>query len=239
MDNGVWDVLLPLFFFLFIAGFFGLVGWIWWHGHKRDDRSDKQLQELIRFAEQRGWSYTASVPGGADRYAGGPPFPLESFNIPLTDCITGEFRGRTFSCFEYHAREMNTDGADTYRHWAVFAVTMPMSGPRLIVTGQGKVAKFNARLNARVFGGGEVLKLGDSAFDEAFLVTAHDERYARQVLTGQVAQLLTSDPRAQKAPLRFDGNELISWYWGRLRPERIDAKLNYLCDLLDRQQARA
>lgn len=135
MDEAL-EVLILVGMFLFMGAIFGFVIYSWRHTNKRDGRSDQQQEELVQFVEGRGWTYTAFVPGGADRYCGGPPLPIKGVNVPLWDCITGEFRGRAFCCFEYRSRSMNADGPNTWRHSAAFAVTMPTSGPRMIDRGQ-------------------------------------------------------------------------------------------------------
>ncbi|MGA4879290.1 hypothetical protein [Streptomyces lydicamycinicus] len=237
MDEA-WEVLTLIGMILFMAALFGGCIWAWRHVKKRDDRSPQQREELLQFIESRGWSHTASFPGGGDRYCGGPPLPMQGVNIPIWDYTVGEFRGRAFCCFEYNTRNTNSDGPDTWRYNTVFAVTMPTSGPRMSVERPRPFDKLNARLG-EFFGGGKVVELGVPEFDKAFRIIADDEAFARSVLNGYLAQFLTSDPRAKDQPLRFHGNELLTWHQGRLRPEHIDQKLNYLCDVLDHQPAQA
>lgn len=97
----------------------------------------------------------------------------------------GEFRGRAFCCFEYNTRN-STSGPDAWRYHAVFAVTMPMPAPRMVIKKPRAVDKVNARADA-LFGGGKVMELGDPAFDEAFRPIANDEEFARSALTGPMA----------------------------------------------------
>ncbi|MGP8301071.1 hypothetical protein ACTPOK_24735 [Streptomyces inhibens] len=235
--NEAWEVLIFIGMILVMAAIFG--GYIWASRHvkKRDGQNAQQRAELLQFIESRGWSHTYSVPGGGDRYCGGTPLPMQGTNIPVWDYTVGEFRGRTFCCFEYNTRN-SSSGPDAWRYNTVFAVTMPTSVPRMVIKKPRAVDKVNARADA-LFGGGKVMELGDPAFDEAFRLIANDEEYARSTLTGPMAQFLTSDPRAKDEPLRFQGNDLLTWYQGRLRPQDIDQKLNYLCDVLDHWPAQA
>ncbi|MFG2889961.1 hypothetical protein [Streptomyces sp. NPDC048248] len=233
-----WETLIIVGLFLFIAGFFGLFIWVARYVNKRDNQSPQQREELLQLAASRGWIHTAWVPGGGDRYCGGGPLPMKGTNIPVVDQIVGEFRGRAICCFEYHSRGMDADGPSTVQHSTVFAVTSTTSVPRLVIKRPRALDKVNARTDA-LFGGGKVIELGDPEFDEAFRLIANDEESARNVLTGPLAQFLTSDPRAKEEPLRFQGNDLITWHRGRLRAEQIEQKLNYLCDVLDRQPAQA
>lgn len=234
--NEPWEVLILIGMILFMAAFFGFIIWAWRYVNKRDNRSPQQFEELIQFVETQGWSHTAWTAG--DRYCGGEPLPMKGDNIPIRDHIVGEFRGRPISCFERNSREMNTDGPDSVRYSAVYAVTMLTPVPRMVIKRPRAMDKVNARADA-VFGGGKVMELGDPEFDEAFRLIANDEEFARSVLAGPMAQFLISDPRAKGQPLRFQENHLLTWHRGRLRAEEIEQKLNYLCDVLDRLPAQA
>ncbi|MFG2096035.1 hypothetical protein [Streptomyces sp. NPDC048612] len=235
--NEPWETALIVGLFLFIAAFFGLFIWVWRYVNKRDNRSPQQLEELLQLVESRGWSHTAWAPGEGDRYCGGEPLPGSGTNIPISDQIVGEFRGRAICCFEYSTQGMDVDGANAAQRSTVFAVTSAMSVPRMVVKRPQALDKANARLGA-LFGGDKVIELGDPEFDEKFRVIANDEKVARTVLAGPLARFLMTDPRAKDHPLRFQGNDLLTWHRGRLRAEQIEQKLNYLCDVLDHQPAQ-
>ncbi|WP_406479804.1 DUF3137 domain-containing protein [Streptomyces platensis] len=235
--NETWETVLIIGLFLFIAAFFGLFIWVSRYVNKRDNRSPQQFEELLQLVESRGWSHTAWAPGQGDRYCGGEPLPGTGTNIPISDQIVGEFRGRAICCFEYSSRGMDVDGPNTVQRSTVFAVTSATSVPRMVVKRPQALDKANARLGA-LFGGGKVIELGDPEFDEEFRVIANDEEVARAVLTGPLARFLMTDTRAKDHPLRFQGNDLLTWHRGRLRAEQIEQKLNYLCDVLDHQPAQ-
>ncbi|MFI1967391.1 hypothetical protein ACH429_25275 [Streptomyces pathocidini] len=229
------EVLLVIGFFVLFGSIGGFVIWSFVHVRKRDGRSDQQQAELVRFVEERGWSYTPSKPGGGDRYCGSAPFPDKGVNIDVSDYITGEFRGRTFCCFEYRTRGAGTDTGDRqWRFHTVFALTTPTPVPRTSI----RRPQALDRLDARMFGGGHVVELGIPAFDEEFRVITDDEPFAR-TLAGHLAQFLPSDPRAKNAPLQFHGSELTTWHKGRLRPDQIDPQLTFLCDVVDRLPEQA
>ncbi|MFJ6751433.1 hypothetical protein ACIQNI_25100 [Streptomyces sp. NPDC091266] len=234
----VWEVLIFIGMILFMAAIFGGYFWASRYVKKRDDRSPQQWDELVQLVESRGWSHTPWAPGQGDRYCGGEPMPMQGNNVPLRDYIAGEFRGRAISCFERNSRDMNANGPDSVRYSTVFAVTMPISVPRMVIKKPRAADKLNARADA-VFGGGKVMELGVPEFDEAFRVIASDEEFARRALTESLAQFLMSDARAKDEPLRFQGNLLLTWHRGRLRAEHIDEKLNYLCDVLDHWATQA
>jgi len=223
------EALVPIGIFLIVGVIFAFVIYSRVHTNKRDGRSDQQQEELVQFVEGRGWSYTSSVPGGGDRYCGSAPLPITGTDIDVWDYTAGEFRGRNFCCFEYRTRGTGTDVSD--RHWrfyTVFAIEMPTTVPRVSVRRPQAMDKMETRLLGR----GHVVELGIPAFDDEFRVVTDDEPFAR-AMGGHLAQFLPSDPRAKDAPLQFHGNELITWYQGRLRPDQINPNMNYLSDVLD------
>lgn len=226
------EALFVVALFLFIGALFAFVITMMVRTGKRDGRTDQEEAGLIRLAHGRGWSYTPSVPGWADRYCGAEPFPQTGTSLAVSDYIAGEFRGRPFCCFEYRSRPAGvgeTGAKPQMRFVSVFAVSMPAAVPRLIIR--------RPRALDGVFAGGRVVQLGIPAFDEDFHVISDDESFARNVVAGYLTQFLTSDPRAKASPLRFHGSELITWHQGRLRPQEIEPNLNYLRDVLDRMPA--
>lgn len=239
----MWDQLEPVAIYGLAGAFIGFVIWIGTRWSKKEGRTDQQQAELEQFVRERGWSYTACVSGGGDRYCGSPPFPLKGVDVDVWDHIAGEFRGRTFCCFEYRwlDTDADEDGTGTTNRWrynAVYAVTTPTPVPRTSVRRPRALERLDARMLAGLRGSGQVVQLGIPEFDKEFLITADDERFVRNVMAG-LAPFLPSDPRAQDGPLSFHGNELITWHEGRLRPEHVEPKLNYLHDILGRIPAEA
>lgn len=212
---------------LFVVAFFGGIIALIVRGERKERRSDEEQSGLIALARTRGWSYSASKSGGADRYSGVEPFPTHSHGVGVSDYVEGRYRGRGFHCFEY--RDEINDRRDRYqdqqRYFAVFALTTTASIPRVVVRQQ--------KLLDDVFANGHVVRLGNSEFDKTFRIVANDVQIAREVVAGPLARFLITDSRAKDAPLRFDRGELITWYEGRLRPQEILPHLNYLCDVLE------
>ncbi|MEU8568636.1 hypothetical protein AB0C51_09780 [Streptomyces pathocidini] len=217
---------------LFIAIFGGVITLIVL-GKRRTARNDEEQADLVKLAQTRHWSYSASKSGAVDRYSGADPFPTASFNVTAWDYIEGRYRGRSFACFEYRDKNNNghTRPQDKQQYFAVFAVATAASIPRVVIR--------EHKLLDGVFAGGEVVELGDSKFDGKFRVVTSDVRTAREVLEGRLAHFLTTDSRAQDAPLRFDRGELITWYEGRLRPDEVLPHLDFLCDALECVPERA
>ncbi|SDN11968.1 hypothetical protein SAMN04487981_103635 [Streptomyces sp. cf386] len=234
----VLNILAVSLIYLFAAALVGGVIYAFWRTNKRDVRSEKDQAGLVQLAQERGWNYTAEIPGGAERYVGAPPFRAKGHY--LWDHISGEFRGHAFSCFEYRPRDF--DGEDTgmndHRYFIAFTVKTPMPTPDMIIDRPNVLERTDNRLN-NVFGLGEnEVKLGNPEFDEDFRIITDDEPFARNAMADDLVRFLLSDPRVKDAPLRFHGNELITWSEGRLRPDGIDPKLDYLCDVLERVPAQ-
>lgn len=238
MDDDVLEVLVQTIMFLVIvAGFIFVIRGIR-RVNKRDVRSEQDQAGLVQLAQERGWNYTAEIPGGAERYVGALPFRAKGHY--LWDHVTGEFQGHTVSCFEYRPRDFDAEDAGTtdHRYFVAFTVTLPAPTPGMIIDRPNVLERADNRLN-NVFGlGDNEVKLGVPEFDEDFRIITDDEPFARSVLTDDLVRFLLSDPRVKDAPLRFHGNELITWFEGRLRPDGIDPKLNYLCDALERVPAQ-
>jgi hypothetical protein len=235
----VLEVLVPTVMFLVTAGAIAGVIYVNRRVNKRDVRSEQDQAGLIQLAQERGWKYTADIPGGAEGYVGAPPFRAKGHN--LWDHVAGEFRGHAVSCFEYRPRDFDADDAGMHHHryFVAFTIAMPAPTPGLIIDRPNVLERADNRFN-NVFGlGDNEVKLGVPEFDEDFRVITDDEPFARSVMTDDLVRFLLSDPRVKGAPLRFHGNELITWFEGRLRPDTIDQKLNYLCDALERVPAQA
>ncbi|MFD9811966.1 hypothetical protein [Streptomyces sp. NPDC059080] len=220
----VWEMLVTAGAYLFAAGIFGLAGYMWWWGKRTFERSERNKEELVQLVEQRGWSYTPSTQGKGDAYFAG-----NTVNEPIYDYVSGEFRGRSFCCFEHRYRGANP--SEKPHLTVLFAVNIPSSLPYTTIKRRRPLDTVETRL----FRHGKVVELGIPAFDEAFRVISTDETAARHILTDGLVRFLTSDPRAKEEPLRFQRNAVVLSYQGRLRPEHIEAKLDYLCDVLDRQ----
>jgi hypothetical protein len=219
------ELLAKIALFAFIAAVFTFVVKAFVKVARRDGRSDQERSALIQLAQERGWSYTPFVPAGADRYCGWAPFPGRGVGNGACDYTAGQFRGRAVSCFEYRMRTTgDVDTRSRTRIFAVFTVATPSPVPHLVIR--------RARKLDGVFARGR-MRLGNPAFDEAFRVITDDEPFAREVLGGQLAQALPADARAVDGPVRFHGTELITWYEGRLRAQQVDARLDYLCDVLE------
>ena len=224
------NVLMPLLLILVVGGMFALVITMMVRGQRSRARGMEERAAALRLAQERGWSHQPATYGVIDRLCGMAPLPIRGRNLKASHYITGEFRGRSFCCFEYTTGTLNVNdgpGRNQPVFWTVFAVTAPGSGPELVVRRPQALDGMTQR--------GRVVQLGVPEFDEAFRLIADDESFARTALTGEVMPFLAADARATKdAPVRLHNDELLTWRRGRLSPHDLDERLNYLCDVLDR-----
>ncbi|MEU9444988.1 hypothetical protein AB0D42_29765 [Streptomyces sp. NPDC048304] len=227
--------LVKVLFVAFIVGVFSLVFMVSARGRKKKAQIREDYGRLARMAPERGWTYEARTHGRIDRYCGAGPMPGRGSNLSAWHYTTGEFRGRSFTYFEY--RFVNPmSGADTVERnqpivETVFVVTAPGSAPSVEILLPGKL---DAVLDRR-----EKTQLGVPEFDQNFRLIAADEDFVRNNLSGALVPFLLEDPRAKKSPLQLRDDELFTWYRGTLSPQKVEEKLNYLCDVLDRIPAGA
>ncbi|MES9524969.1 hypothetical protein [Streptomyces capoamus] len=223
-------ILVLVLLFAFIAGMFTLVFTVSARGRKKDARVREDYAQLARIAAERGWEYEPHVQGRIDQYCGLRPFPGRGSNLRAWHYTTGEFRGRSFKCFEY--RYMNVaSGADVGERKqptieTVFIVTTPGPAPFTQV--------LRPRLLDTLFDRRPKVQLGLPEFDRDFRVVTDDEEFFRHALGRTVVPYLLSDLQTEKSPLQLRGDELFTWYRGTLSPQAVEEKLTYLCDILDR-----
>ncbi|GHJ36014.1 hypothetical protein [Streptomyces sp. TS71-3] len=228
-------VLVKVLLIAFVVGMFTLVIRVFVRGRKEDARIREEWSELARVATERGWTYEQRARGMATQYCGVGPMPGSGSNLSAWHHITGEFRGRTFVCFEHRYNNPNSANlaADRKRPVieAVFMVSAPGSGPSMEIL---RPSRLNVLLDRRAS-----MRLGITEFDDMFRIVTDDDTWVRNVLTDSMVSFLLSDPRAKESPLQLRNDELFTWYTGTLSPRALEEQLNYLCDVLDRIPAQA
>ncbi|MFE0739310.1 hypothetical protein [Streptomyces sp. NPDC058855] len=210
-------ILVKVLLFAFVAGMFTLVFVVSRRGRKQTEQVRDEYAQLRRLAPERGWTYTAHTQGRIDQYFGVGPFPRSGGNLSAFHYTTGEFRGRSFTYFEYRYNNPMSGGEVADRKQliveSVFVVKAPGSGPKA-----------------------EIYR---PEFDEKFSIATTDEAAVRDLLGGDLVPFLLSDPRAEDSPIALRGDDLFTWYTGTLSPQAVDERLNYLCDVLERIPTRA
>lgn len=226
----VVGILAKVLFFALIVGIFTFVIRTFVRGHKKDVQTREDWKELERIASERGWTYTTRARGQLDQYCGVGPMPDRGENLSAWHYITGEFRGRSFKCFEHRYNNPMSGGeaAEQKRPIieAVFIVTAPGSGPSVEIL---RPSKLDVALDRR-----PRMLLGMPEFDDEFRVVTKDETFVRNALSARVVPFLLAHPQANNSPLELHENELFTWYTGTMSPQAVDERLNFLCDVLDR-----
>jgi hypothetical protein len=234
MDQLV-GILLKVFLFAFVVGMFTFVIRAFVRSHKEDTRIREDWAELSRVAAERGWTYEQRARGQATEYCGVGPMPGSGSNLSAWHYITGEFRGRSFKCFEHHYNSPISGSQPGERKRptieTLFMVTAPGSGPSLEIL---RPSMSDVLLDRR-----SRMMLGVSEFDDRYRIVTADENFARNVLSDTMVSFLLTDPRAKKSPLQLRNDGLFTWYTGTLSPGTLEDNLNYLCDALDRIPAQA
>ena len=227
-------ILAKVVFFAFIVGMFTLVIWMFVRSNKEDKRIRRDWAELPRVAAERGWTYEQRARGEATQYCGIGPMPGSGSNLSAWHYIAGEFRGRSFKCFEHRYNSPMSGNAGERKRptiEAIFMIAVPGSAQPVEIL---RPSKTDVLLDRR-----SRMRLGNPEFDDTFRIVTKDEDFARNILSGPMASFLLTDPRGRKSPLQLRDNELFTWYTGTLSPQDLEEKLNYLCDVLDQIPAQA
>ncbi|MFB8268444.1 hypothetical protein ACFC96_17800 [Streptomyces sp. NPDC055955] len=223
-------ILLKLLVYAIILGLVALAIRAMMRGNREDKRIQKEWAELEAVAATRGWTYERRAPGRATEYCGVGPMPGKGSNLTAWHYITGEFRGRSFKCFEYRytnpLSSTTQSGGKSLTFESVFLVSAPGSGPFMQI---GRPSKLDTVMGRR-----PRTLLDAPEFDKKFRVATDEESFVRNVLTEDVRAFLLSDQRAEANPLRVRDDELFTWYTGYLSQQAIEDRLNYLCDVMDR-----
>ena len=217
----------------------------------------KRARQLGRLASERDWRYTARNDGLASRFSG---FPFDQYDgsrfllrrRSVRHVLTGQHRGRQFCCFEYRWKRARSSAHEGYvvssvAHLIV-AVAAPAHGPILQVVPSGPLramgdAADRSLVVRKLLGDDAVNHLRDltsltgspsEGFARDFLVSSNDERFAATVLNPKMTAWMLADPRARETPYRFEDKDLLTWREDHLEVHDIEARLDYLCDVLDR-----
>ena len=150
---------------------------------------NKRRQEgLAAFAAARGWVYKKSDPSLVTRFNGNPFGTGDSRRA--TNCLYGAHAERQMVAFDYQYTTSSGSGDNrttTTHRYSVVAMNLGVAVPPLAVSPEGAVGRFFGRLTNRD------IELESEDFNRAFTVTAHDRRFASDVLHPQICLLYTSD----------------------------------------------
>ncbi len=203
------DVTPFLWVFLVFVGFGVLMVWA-------NQQRQAQTQRLSAWATQRGWSYRAVAPELVTRWSG-PPF---AGGGNVTDVFSGLINGLPFTAFEYSWTSQSGEHSTTYRYPVV---TMPLKSalPLLWMLPQNWENQLSNPLGA-----GDIT-FESAAFNELFMVSSDNDRYAYAVVHPRMMEYLMSCPFAGWG-LRIEGNHVIFFGRGPQIPDGVGATASWL-----------
>ncbi|MHB9755914.1 hypothetical protein ACYBSK_16195 [Streptomyces sp. BYX5S] len=200
-----------------------------WRRRKR--RSE--LGKYHAFTKRLGWQLIERPRNGeVARLMRDEPFTSDGAPESLaSDYCHGLYRGRSACSFEATVPRVSSPGAGDDNTGksivlALWALQLPY------VVGDFSVRRTNRV--SRTFGGPDDLRIGHPEFDEQFTVRGLQASAAVAALQGALAEFLVADPRSKEFGLRFIGNEVMAWEKGEQSPDKIEAVIQFLCDIADR-----
>ncbi|GAB3913009.1 hypothetical protein GCM10029964_121810 [Kibdelosporangium lantanae] len=192
-------------------------------------RRRRKISGVAALAAQYGWQlveYDVEMP----RQFRGDPFCYGD-NRTAQHILRGTYRGYEMAAFEYafvSEAEFNDETKRSTHFHSVVTLSTPRARPFL------QVRRENLRSRLRGMVGVHDLRLGSDGFDRAFLVETENDRFAYDVLHPRMMEWMLADQRTKEQPFRFEGDRLVLWRGGTLRPEWIVPTLDLACDILDR-----
>ena len=188
-------------------------------------QNKKRREALTAFAAARGWTMRESDPSLVTRFDGHPFGTGDSRRA--TNCLYGSHDGRHVVAFDYQYETTSGTGDDRStdtHHYSVVAVSLGLAVPPLAVSPEGAVGRFFGRLTNRD------IELESEDFNRAFTVTAHDRKFASDVLHPQMMQMLLQWPALG---WRLEGDSMLVVRSGHHQPSEVDATLAVTDAIID------
>jgi Protein of unknown function (DUF3137) len=194
-------------------------------------REQARQAALATFAGQHGFSLVEEDDSLIGRWGDADPFD-KGFDKECTSIMTGTWDGRPAVLFDYcyHTWETHTDseGHTTQtkqaHRLAITAVQTERRFPPLSVRPEGMIGRFFGRLT------NTDIQLEWEDFNRAFTVNCPDRRFASDVLTQQMMELLMQD---QDLAWQITGPDILTLRSGVHDPARLEATLSELDRILD------
>jgi len=198
----------------------------------------KRRQALAGYAASNRWTYVAEDDSLCGRW-NGTPFGEGDRRRPR-NVLNGAARGRPFTAFDYQFDTESSTGVGneslmqgmtvgnrrrTTHHYFVVTVHLPTWLPGLQVTPDNVLTRAAAAV-----GIGTGIELESEDFNRRFHVTAHDPKFASDVLTPQTMEGLL---RSQGLAWRIEGQDIVSWGSGKVEPVALLARLSTLNGVVD------
>jgi hypothetical protein len=175
-----------------------------------------EVVRLSRWATQRGWSYRPNAPELTTRWSG-PPFVGRG---QVTDVFSGLINGLPFTAFDYSWTSESGEHSTTY-HYPVVTMPLPAALPLLWVLPQNAANQLSNPLGA-----GDIT-FESAAFNDTFMVSSDNDRYAYAVVHPRMMEYLMGCPFAGWG-VRIEGNNVIFFGHGPQRPDGIASTASWL-----------
>ena len=186
----------------------------------------RRRRDLAAWATEHGWSFEAKdTLGLLDRFDGIPP-ANDTRTGTVSNVLRGTHRGRSMTIFDYQITSTvgGQPGGASVRMFTGCAAELGVAVPELSLSREG----LGDRLLAR-FGRHDVA-IGTEDFDAAFRITCDDPRFAADLLTPTVQQLLLQRPRRWT---RVTHGHLLTVGDPPARVADLQPTLDWLAQILD------
>jgi hypothetical protein len=169
----------------------------------------RRAQAMQALAASQGWWWVAEDSAWAHRW-NGEPFEVGAGRT-ASNVLTGRYEGYDFAAFDYQYT-VSTGKTNQTVTFGVWALKLPAMLPWLVVGRQGAFSK-------------EDVQTESEAFNRAYHITGHDDRYAMAVIHPRMMELLMAAPETY---WRIDRDSIVYWEPGTVEPARYVQRLNLL-----------
>jgi hypothetical protein len=191
---------------------FIVVIWLSWYFNK------KRREAAQAFARERGWTYTAKVPGLTQRWQSAPfarGHSRRAFNV-----LTGAFQDMPVVSFAYQYTTGSGKNQTTH-YFHVVALSLPARLPWLRLSADG------AGASVAKFFGGQDIRFESKAFNDAWRVQSADQKFAYDFIHPRMMDRLMA-PDAVGRTLTVEDADIVLTVAGRQALEAIDGYVNLL-----------
>jgi hypothetical protein len=213
----------PLFAVLSIALFVGAIAWrlrAW-------QREQRARENLVAFALAKGWDLVPPDPSLLYRWPG-DPFKGGT-NPRCATVITGTFRDRSFTAFEYMHDKVTRDSNGRERkrtqRFTVCVLALPGYLPVIQVEPESSADRALGAI-----GWSRDQEFESEDFNRAFKVTSDRPRVASDLLAPRTLQMLVSRPAFS---WRTQGTDVVTWVPGIIDPMGLLARLDTMSAVIE------
>ncbi|WP_194893556.1 hypothetical protein [Catenulispora pinisilvae] len=187
--------------------------------------NSRRKKALAAMAAAKGWQL-AKKDRRLPATFGGRPFTAGHRRLARL-VMRGTHHGRAVLVIDYEFRTRGGESDDVHHYWVACVEDLPVPLPPVEVVPRGYKDR---RVGPGILAGAPEFVRGDSAFDHRYRVSAADHRLAADVLDPKVLRLIASWP---DFAWRIEGNRLLTWGKGTVKPEWVDTGLNMLVALAE------